>query len=520
MTSPTHFANTVRTPTVTVVGLGPGDPSLVTDQTRDAIAASTHRFLRTARHPSASLVAHATTFDEIYDTAERFSDVYETIANTLVDAAVTHGDVLYAVPGSPLILERTVELLRGCRDIHCVVLPAISFLDELWGRLEVDPVDAGVRLIDGHRFATEAAGERGPLLVAHVHADWVLSDIRHSIDAGPDDEAQSALDTSVVIGLSGLGTDSERIVTTTWGNMEREIAPDHLTSLYIPHLAVPVGHGYVKFHALARTLREQCPWDIEQTHTSLLPYLIEETYEVVDAINALTDDPQSDEHLIEELGDLLYQIEFHATIAEQQGRFTIADVTSAIYDKLVRRHPHVFGDVEATDAATVINNWENIKRDERSSSQKTRASVLDGVPNSLPSLSHAVTVQRKAAKVGFDWPDARGPLDKIAEETAEAIEAQAVGSEKEIRSEVGDLLFAVVNFARHLGVEPESALRGATDRFSARFREVERLADASGTTLKDLDLDGLDNLWNQAKRNLRQEERSGLRTTTNDTDTV
>lgn len=503
MTPTASSPDSENLPTITVVGLGPGDPSLVTEQTRTAIAEATTRFLRTARHPSAPLVTDATTFDEVYDSAERFSDVYESIAESLVTAACDLGNVLYAVPGSPLILERTVEILRAHREVRCIVLPAISFLDELWSRLGIDPVDAGVRLIDGHRFATEAAGERGPLLVAHVHADWVLSDIRHSIDAGPNDNAQTALDDSVVIGLTGIGTKNERVVTTTWGSMERDISPDHLTSLYIPDLAVPVGHGYLAFHALARTLREQCPWDIEQTHTSLLPYLIEETYEVVDAINALSDDPTSDEHLIEELGDLLYQIEFHATIAEQEGRFTIADVTSAIHDKLVRRHPHVFGDVEASDAATVTNNWENIKRDERSAESNKRASVLDGVPNSLPALSHAATVQRKAAKVGFDWPDASGPLEKIAEETAETVEAQASGDESHVRSEVGDLLFAVVNLARHLGVEPESALRGATERFTARFREVERLADASNQQLRDLDLAGLDDLWNTAKQNLQ-----------------
>ena len=490
-------------PTITVVGLGPGSPLLITEHTKTAIAESSSRFLRTAQHPSAFLVPNATTFDDIYDTADRFSDVYEHIANTLIEAAQVNGDVLYAVPGSPLVLERTVELLRAHTEVKCIVLPAISFLDEVWARLEIDPVNAGVRLIDGHRFATEAAGERGPLLVAHVHADWVLSEIRHSIDAGPDDDAQTALDGSVVIGLTAIGTDEEQIVSTTWAEMEHDITPNHLTSLYIPNLAVPVGHGYVRFHALARTLREQCPWDIEQTHTSLLPYLIEETYEVVDAINGLSDDPSSDEHLIEELGDLLYQIEFHATIAEQQGRFTIADVTSAIHDKLVRRHPHVFGDVDATDAATVISNWENIKRNERSTNSEQRASVLDGVPTSLPALSHAATVQRKAAKVGFDWPDTSGPLDKIAEETAETIDAHQSGDENEIRSEVGDLLFAVVNLARHLDVEPEAALRSATDRFNARFREVERLADAADLSLRDLDIDGLDQLWNDAKRNLK-----------------
>lgn len=255
MTPTASSPDSENLPTITVVGLGPGDPSLVTEQTRTAIAEATTRFLRTARHPSAPLVTDATTFDEVYDSAERFSDVYESIAESLVTAACDLGNVLYAVPGSPLILERTVEILRAHQEVRCIVLPAISFLDELWSRLGIDPVDAGVRLIDGHRFATEAAGERGPLLVAHVHADWVLSDIRHSIDAGPNDNAQTALDDSVVIGLTGIGTKNERVVTTTWGSMERDISPDHLTSLYIPDLAVPVGHGYLAFHALAHPSR-------------------------------------------------------------------------------------------------------------------------------------------------------------------------------------------------------------------------------------------------------------------------
>ena len=144
--------------------------------------------------------------------------------------------------------------------------------------------------------------------------------------------------------MQALGTPDEQIVTTTWAELDRSVEADHLTSLWIPHLAAPVGAEYVRFHQLARTLREQCPWDIEQTHQSLVPYLLEETYEVVDAMQALDpDDPTTDDHLIEELGDLLYQIEFHATIAEQEGRFTIADVAAGVHDKLVRRHPHVFG---------------------------------------------------------------------------------------------------------------------------------------------------------------------------------
>ena len=228
--------------------------------------------------------------------------------------------------------------------------------------------------------------------------------------------------------LHALGTPDEAIVHTTWAEMDRTIEADHLTSLYIPSLTTPVGGGYVRFHQLARTLREQCPWDIEQTHQSLLPYLIEETYEVVDAIQDLdADDPATDEALIEELGDLLYQIEFHATIAEQEGRFTIADVTRGVHDKLVRRHPHVFGDadgnvVDVDGAGEVLSNWETIKR-----AEKARTSVFDGVPTALPGLAYADTIQSKAAKVGFDWPDVSGALPKIVEEAGELADASDRG---------------------------------------------------------------------------------------------
>jgi tetrapyrrole methylase family protein / MazG family protein len=257
----------------------------------------------------------------------------------------------------------------------------------------------------------------------------------------------------------------------------------------------PVGAELVRFHQLSRTLREQCPWDREQTHQSLVRYLMEETYEVVDAIQALDpDDPTSDDALVEELGDLLYQIEFHATIAEQQGRFTMADVAQGIHDKLVRRHPHVFGDADAATADEVLTNWEAAKREE-----KGRTSVFDGVPTSQPSLGYAFDVQRKAAKVGFDWPDVHGALPKIAEETAEVMHAHATDDADAIRDEIGDLLFAVVNVARHLDVQPEAALRAATHKFRERFEGVEALARQRGIDLHGADLATLDALWDEVK---------------------
>ncbi len=476
----------MNTPTVVVVGLGPGGPEYVTQHTLHLVERITHRYLRTARHPSASLVPAAITFDEVYEQADTFADVYAEIAERLVAAAIEHGTVLYAVPGSPLVLERTVRALRADPRITCDVQPAMSFLDLVYARLGVDPVEAGVTLVDGHDFATAAAGNPGPLLVAHTHANWVLSDIKLAVEDASGDEP--------VVVLQRLGTPDELITHTTWADLDRAVQADHLTSVYIPLLAAPVAAELVRFHQLARTLREQCPWDQEQTHTSLVRYLLEETYEVVDALAALDpDDPDTDEALVEELGDLLYQIEFHATIAEQEGRFTMADVARGVHDKLVRRHPHVFGDVVADDTDTVLSNWDAIKRTE-----KQRSSVFEGVPVSLPSLSYADAVQRTAAKLGFDWPDVDGALPKIAEEADEV--RAAAGDPVKVREELGDLLFAVVNVARHLGVEPEAALRAATNKFRARFEQVELMATERSIDLHSAGLAALDALWDEVKR--------------------
>jgi len=500
--------STAERPRIVVVGLGPGGRDHVTVDTLDAIEHATHRYLRTSIHPSADLVADATTFDHLYDAADTFDDVYTEIADTLAAAAGEHGEILYAVPGSPLVLERTVRHLLSRDDVECDLRPAMSFLDVAWARLGIDPVEAGVRLVDGHEFATSAAGEHGPLLVAHTHANWVLSDIKLAVDEATGDEPVTL--------LHALGTPDERIVETTWADLDRTIDANHLTSLWIPHLAAPVGAAYVRFHQLTRTLREQCPWDIEQTHDSLVPYLLEEAYEVVDAIHALDADQadeatteteaaaeaaavhSADTDLIEELGDLFYQIEFHATIAEQEGRFTIADVANGIHDKLVRRHPHVFGDLAGSDLDSdgVLSNWDDIKREE-----KGRTSVFDGIPRSMPALAYAAKVGKKASKVGFDWPTVDGAFPKIAEETAELRDAldDPDAADTATADELGDLLFAVVNVARHLHIDPELALRAATDKFRTRFEGVERLALERSVDLRAADLTTLDALWDEIK---------------------
>ena len=476
-------------PRIVVVGLGPGDASLVTVDTINVINNTEQRFLRTAQHPSAHLVPNASTFDHVYDNAASFDDVYSTIAETLIAAANEHDTVLYAVPGSPLVLERTVAHLRAQSQVDIELHPAISFLDDVWRVLNIDPVEQRVRLIDGHVFTEAAAGETGPMLVAHTHANWVLSDIKLSID---DIDAS----TEVVL-LHHVGLPDEQVVRTTWFEMDRTLQADHLTSLYIPSLGTPVAEEMVKFHQLARTLRDECPWDMEQTHQSLVRYLIEETYEVVDAISNLREgDTSTDDDLIEELGDLLYQVEFHAAIAEEQGRFTMADVARTVREKLVSRHPHVFGDVKVTSSADVESNWEAIKQNEKSH----RTGIFDGVVEAAPSLSFAAKVQQRAAKVGFDWPDLNGPLAKLNEELDEIREAVAGTDPEATMTEVGDLLFAVVNVARHLDIDPESALRGAIMKFRKRVEAVETLATEQGRTMKSMDLAELDALWEVVKQ--------------------
>ena len=488
-------------PVVTVVGLGPGPVGLVTQETIEAISSSTTRFVRTTRHPSATLVGSAVSFDDEYERHDTFAEVYAAIAARVADAALKNGSALYAVPGSPGVLEDGVRRLLSDERLEVRVLSAVSFLDLAWLRLGIDPVDVGVRLVDAHRFAESAANSAGPFLVAQCHADWVLSEIKLAHESARGDERVTV--------LHHLGLADERVLDTTWDDLDRlershGLVVDHLTSLYVPQLAEPVAGEMARLHALARTLREQCPWDREQTHASLVRYLIEETYEVVDALNALDeDDPSTDEALIEELGDLLYQIEFHTTIAEQQGRFSLADVARTTHEKLVRRHPHVFGDVQATNAGDVVTTWDEIKRAERAAKIVDDApDFFAGVSRAAPSLSLAQKLQKRAAEVGFDWPDVHGASAKLDEEIGELRVAAQSGDPAVVRMELGDVLFSVVNVARKLGLDAETALRDAADKFVARFTRVQQLAAQQGMDLASCDLAQLDSLWDEAKRQL------------------
>ncbi len=238
-----------------------------------------------------------------------------------------------------------------------------------------------------------------------------------------------------------------------------------------------------------------CPWDREQTHQSIRSNLIEEAYEVIDAI-----DRQDTGGLKEELGDVLMQVAFHARMEEEAGRFAFDDVADGVCKKLIYRHPHVFGGVNASTSDQVLKNWDALKKVEKA--QKTQTESMQSVPQTLPALMKSAKVQQKAARVGFDWPDAGGAFDKVAEELAELREAAAKGEQAACDEELGDLLFSVVNVSRFLHVDPEQSLSAATKKFISRFAVMEQIAAESGLKMESASINELDELWNEAKKRM------------------
>lgn len=269
---------------------------------------------------------------------------------------------------------------------------------------------------------------------------------------------------------------------------------------------LPAGAWFEKLVALQARLRgpKGCPWDREQTHTTLRTYLIEEAYEVLDALES-----GDDEKFAEEMGDLLLQVVFHSQIATEEGRFTVSDVIREVHEKMVRRHPHVFGNKRAKDAAEVLKHWHQIKAQERrsknadsapSAGDETLESALDGVPRTLPATLEGLQLTKKAARTGFDWDNAAGIFDKMREESAELQRALEGNTPARVEEEVGDLLFAAVNLARFLQVDPEIALKKANSKFVRRFHEMERLASVTGRKLENVPRPEMESLWASAKR--------------------
>ncbi|MBM3694680.1 MAG: nucleoside triphosphate pyrophosphohydrolase [Actinobacteria bacterium] len=469
---------------ILVAGLGPASLDRVgAEVLRRLLDPARAVVVRTLQHPAAAELARrrpVESCDDLYEQAAAFDDAYEGIAARVMARAAA-GPVAYAVPGSALVGERTVALLRraaGAAGVPLEIAPGESFLDLVLERSGVDPVERGLQVLDGRRLP-EPLLLHLPTVIAQVDTAAVLYDVRDALLRLLPPEAP----VTVLADLGGPGETVERLAVG-------DLGAGH-AGLRVSLFLAPDPPGWPGLVQIMARLRRECPWDRRQTHHSLARHLIEEAYEVVAALEALPPEAPGGEpdyagyvEVEEELGDLLLQVVFHSALAAEAGAFSVEEVAEGIRGKLVRRHPHVFGEVEAETPEAVLANWEQLKK-----AEKGRESLLDGVSAALPALSRAHELQSRAATVGFDWPALEGVVAKVREELAEVL---APGARQ--ADEVGDLLFAVVNLARHLGVDPEQALRRSTGRFQSRFRAMEEAG-----SLKGLSLEEMDRRWEAAK---------------------
>jgi len=482
----------VSEPDLIVAGLGPAGLDRLPGSTMGVlIAPGTTVIARTRHHPSTAELGELRDVvfcDDLYEQGAGIDEVYHAIADRVVTAAQA-GPTAYVVPGSAVVGERAVRMVRTRAEdagLTVLVIPGESFLDLLFERTGLDPIGRATLILDG-RDLPDPLLLAAATVITQVDRPVVLADIATELGKVlPDDTPVTYLDS--------LGTSEEAVLTVPLSRLAR-LVPGPRTSLYLD--PPPAGwHGLV---TTVRRLRRECPWDREQTHHSLMRHLLEEAYETVDTLLALPEDAPGGEadygayaEVEEELGDLLLQVVLHGTLAREAGAFDVEEVAEGIRRKLVHRHPHVFGDVVADDSATVKANWEDIKAGE-----KQRASLMDDVPEALPGLARADKLQRRAATVGFDWDEAAPVRDKVREEIDEL--RGALGDDAATQAELGDLLFATVNLARHLDVDPELALRQANARFATRFRAMEEAAAAAGSSLGDLPAERLEELWEGAK---------------------
>jgi tetrapyrrole methylase family protein/MazG family protein len=431
-------------------------------------------------------------FDCIYEQAQNFEEVYDTIAREILQKAQFQ-DLVYAVPGHPLVAEQSVtSIIEGAKlqGIQIEIVPAVSFLDVMFSVLHIDPVK-GLAVVDSLQLDPQKLTSNLPLVLTQIYNPMVAAEAKLTLmEYYPDEHRIAVIRAAGVLG-------EEKVVWIPLYELDRLTWIDHLTSVYIPPTSEVIGTDLYTLEPLVdvmETLRSPggCPWDIEQTHPTLKRYIVEEVYEVLEAI----DDGDMDK-LCDELGDLLLQIVFHARIAEENDDFTVQDVIDGVTQKMLRRHPHVFGAVKAETPDAVMINWEKIKQTERAGQQ--RYSRLDGVPVGLPALMRAYKIQAKAAKVGFDWQNVKDVWAKVEEETSEYKEAVLRNHSDEMEAEMGDLLFSIVNVARFAGIEPETALHRTNNKFVKRFEKMEIIALERNLDMEKMSLEELDGLWNEVK---------------------
>jgi tetrapyrrole methylase family protein/MazG family protein len=465
---------------VLVVGLGPGGRARLPQENLAALKQASTVLLRTGQHPSAKILTDEgiafETCDDVYESAESFEELYERIAER---AATLPEGGAFAVPGHPLVGEKSVARLLTMRE--CRVLPAPSFI-EVTLEACTEPLSTALQVWNAHDPEGHFPDPRCAQLVYQVDSQLAASDAKLRLMRFFPEEH-----TTVVV--HAAGTDEARVERIALHDLDRiELTP--LTTVLVPPRPSERPHGFYGLVEIVDRLLGPggCPWDRAQTHETLKKHLLEETYETLAAIDS--GDPDK---LCEELGDLLLQPLMHAQMDAIEGLYDIDDVIAGISDKLVRRHPHVFGDASADTADEVLANWDAMKQRERGGEPK---SILEGVPHAMPSLLRAFEVSKRAARVGFEWPSVEEVWKKVEEERDEFLRATRSGDAARAQEEFGDLLFSLVNVARWHGVEPEDALRRMVDRFCARFRDMEA---AAGKPLRDLSPQEWDDLWRRAK---------------------
>ncbi|MEW6182834.1 MAG: nucleoside triphosphate pyrophosphohydrolase [Bacillota bacterium] len=515
---------------IIICGLGPGNREAIPVGVIEMLRQTGIIFLRTGKHPVVPFLQgegiRFETFDRFYEEEISLETVYHRIATAVLEAAngaggETKSRIVYGVPGHPLVTEEPSRLIIEKAESEALevnVLPAMSFIEAIYVSLRLDPV-RGMTILDGLGLNPDRVCTSLPAIVMQVLNRTVASEVMLFLkEYYPGDHPVTVIRAASVPGQEKRAdVPLCRLDTPPWF--------DHLTSVYLPPLAAltkkpgsfvlsrrkqaapepgkvskiftaagPRRPGDAPalmelFLEMIAALRGEngCPWDKEQTHQTLKKYLVEEAYEVLDAIER-----GKPHNLCEELGDLLLQIVLHCQIASEADHFVFADVVQAISQKMIFRHPHVFGETKVQNSQEVAVNWERLKKVE-----KPDAVMFDGIPRSLPALLRAIRVQEKAARVGFDWPDWRGAMTKVQEEAAEL--AAVMETPEKMESELGDLIFAVVNVIRLQGMDPEEVLNKTTEKFIRRFNYIERRTREKGLELKDVDLRQMDEWWEEAK---------------------
>ena len=477
---------------IEVIGLGAGDINqLSLGIYKKLTNTETTIFTRTIDHPVIDSLqtegVRFESFDAMYEEEEQFGTVYDRITEALLKYATEASETLiYTVPGHPMLAEKTVQLLLLQQEVEVTVVGGQSYLDDLFTSLKIDPIE-GFQFIDGTLFNRSTLDYSHHLIFCQVYDRFIASNVKLAL------LEDLPADYKVTI-IEAAGSEQERITMIPLEELDHSMEISNLTSVYVPPAPPTVlNHTFSRLREVMATLRGPggCPWDQKQTHESLREYTIEEVYELIDAIDA-----EDDDNIIEELGDILMHVMLHSQIGEDAGYFTIEDVIRSITDKMIFRHPHVFSNTKVDSVDDVNKNWEELKKQEKGDERK---SVLDGIPKHLPSLAKAFKIQKKAAKVGFNWENVTDIWEKLDEEVKEVQEAIQMKSMSEIEDEFGDVLFVLANLTRYYKINPEIALNKANQKFISRFTFIEEQFEKKRADINKATLEEMDAYWNEAK---------------------